>query len=342
MGHRIAYDPIGTGAVGDLLYRGDGRAAIDNTPYRPGGQDDGLVLASDAAPGNPPYKKEANGSYDYDPKVDPTFNQQLEDRAKLADIAYDKSVAQARAETPAGWTLEGPGSYFNRETGEAASAYLFRNNNTGQYVLAFPGTKITNLADSATNFAQGAGLESPEYSGAMKLAASVFNDLKGQKHVGRDDLEVVGHSLGGGLATAAAVANGLKATVFNPAGVHDNTMAAAVQPHFDSQGNVSPTAEQKDQYKQEMQKRISAFAVKYEALTSLQDKPGVAGLVMPHTFGTVYNMSTGGWYESAVDRLKIGDTRVLALPVVRALGLSTIGIDRQRMSSIRAALGDTP
>ena len=37
-------------------------------------------------------------------------------------------------------------------------------------------------------------------------------------------LSFTGHSLGGGLANANALATGLHATIFNPAGLHDNTI----------------------------------------------------------------------------------------------------------------------
>jgi hypothetical protein len=290
------------------------------------------------------YRRAANGSYDYDPKIDPAFNKELKDRAKLAVAAYNRAESDARRDMPKGWTYVQHENYEMKDREEkktAISAHLFRNNQTGKYVLAFRGTKITNLADAATNFAQGTGLPSGRYDAAMWLARVVSNELRQkQKGFQPGDLEVVGHSLGGGLATAAAVANGLKATVFNPAGIHANTMADAIQFHFNRERNASPTREQEDQYKREMHDRIDAFAVRYELLTSLQDKPGIAGLVMPHTFGTVYNMSKGDWYEKAVDRVKIGDVKVLALPVVRGLGLATIGIDRHLMSSVLKALGD--
>ena len=37
-------------------------------------------------------------------------------------------------------------------------------------------------------------------------------------------LTFTGHSLGGSLANANALATGLPATIYNPAGLHDNTV----------------------------------------------------------------------------------------------------------------------
>ena len=156
---------------------------------------------------------------------------------------------------------------------------LFKNNKTGQYVLAFRGTEITNLANAVTNFTQGVGLVGDVYRDAMTLAARVSQDLAENDRVSYGKLEVVGHSLGGGLATAAAIANGLSATVFNPAGLHTATLEAAFD-HFWSDtptGKKLTTAEEKTKYRESTKKLITVFAVKYEALTSLQDKPGLAG-----------------------------------------------------------------
>ena len=61
----------------------------------------------------------------------------------------------------------------------------------------------------------------------MKLAARISEELANKGILKYGDLQTTGHSLGGGLATAAAVANGLKATVFNPAGLLKNTLKEA-------------------------------------------------------------------------------------------------------------------
>src|SRR3546814_19457872 len=58
------------------------------------------------------------------------------------------------------------------------------------------------------------------------------------------DIIFSGHSLGGGLATAAGLATGAQTIVSNPAGVHPDTVADALAdrgPSFDNpDGNLSP------------------------------------------------------------------------------------------------------
>jgi putative lipase involved disintegration of autophagic bodies len=53
----------------------------------------------------------------------------------------------------------------------------------------------------------------------------------------RADVEIVGHSLGGGMASATSRASGLPATTFNSAGLSPNTVA-----QYGDQINVDPIA----------------------------------------------------------------------------------------------------
>ena len=68
------------------------------------------------------------------------------------------------------------------------------------------------------NMRQGLGMGSEQYEKSIKLAKKVNrNKPKGKQ------LTIAGHSLGGGLATAAGAATGSKTYAFCPAGVHPNT-----------------------------------------------------------------------------------------------------------------------
>jgi len=97
-------------------------------------------------------------------------------------------------------------------------AGIYRAESETRTALAFAGTDMTSIKDWTTNLAQGAGLQTQQYAEAVSLAKNVA--------LAFDKAEVIitGHSLGGGLATAAAAATGITAVVFNPAGVHDNTL----------------------------------------------------------------------------------------------------------------------
>lgn len=85
------------------------------------------------------------------------------------------------------------------------------------YVVSFRGTQ--SGADWAQNARQGLGFDSPYYEQAIEIGRKTA--LSGT------DVEFVGHSLGGGLASAAAVASGLDATTYNAAGLHGDTIEAA-------------------------------------------------------------------------------------------------------------------
>ena len=79
------------------------------------------------------------------------------------------------------------------------------------YMLAFRGTD--QRVDWPGNIKQGVGLRASQYEQAIKLAERVYDETGG-------NVMMVGHSLGGGLATAAAHATGARAVTFNAAGLH--------------------------------------------------------------------------------------------------------------------------
>ena len=86
------------------------------------------------------------------------------------------------------------------------------------YDLVFRGSTLAP-EDWQNNFAQNANNESSYYLRAVnignKLARSEF----------ADQVQMVGHSLGGGLASAAQGGSGAIATTFNAAGLHPKTVA---------------------------------------------------------------------------------------------------------------------
>ena len=112
-------------------------------------------------------------------------------------------------------------------TGFKADIYKDTN---GDYVLVYRGTYsdpdhpendlVHDWSKEWTddNMRQGLGMGSEQYKKSIKLAEKVnSNKPKGKQ------LTITGHSLGGGLATAAGAATGSKTYAFCPAGVHPNT-----------------------------------------------------------------------------------------------------------------------
>ena len=93
------------------------------------------------------------------------------------------------------------------------------NGEIDEYVLAFAGTTITDAEDWANNIAQLIGA-SPQYQETISVAREVHATVNGL------ELTYVGHSLGGGEATAASMATGAAAMTFNSAAVTDFTLSA--------------------------------------------------------------------------------------------------------------------
>ena len=85
-----------------------------------------------------------------------------------------------------------------------------------EYVLAFAGTNDNNdwKQDLNNFFAWGSA---SQYGNAITIGNKFASFYDGYEKT------IVGHSLGGGLATAAAMATGIKAITFNPASMSDYT-----------------------------------------------------------------------------------------------------------------------
>jgi len=109
--------------------------------------------------------------------------------------------------------------------------------------LVFRGTQDRH--DWKANLMQGLGLSSDHY----ERAASI-----GRKLAGDADVQLVGHSLGGGLASAAALTSGKPATTFDAAGLHSSTRRSLSGDGKSLHNGVE----------------ITAYHMKGEALTSLQ------------------------------------------------------------------------
>ena len=113
------------------------------------------------------------------------------------------------------------------KTGFKADIYKDKN---GDYVLVYRGTYsdpdhpendlVHDWSKEWTddNMRQGLGMGSEQYKKSIKLAEKVNSNKPKEKQ-----LTIAGHSLGGGLATAAGAATGSKTYAFCPAGVHPNT-----------------------------------------------------------------------------------------------------------------------
>lgn len=94
-------------------------------------------------------------------------------------------------------------------------AGVFKKNGTGDYSVVFKGT--TSGADWLQNLSQGGTGYANYYSRATEMGKRAAGGIG---YDGVNSVKFVGHSLGGGLASAAAHATGQPATTFNAAGLH--------------------------------------------------------------------------------------------------------------------------
>lgn len=100
-----------------------------------------------------------------------------------------------------------------------AEVYVQEINGQTSYTVAFRGSTPTQ-SDWVANGRQSVGLETDHYNRALEIGESLVVP-EGAR------VTITGHSLGGGLASAAALAAEMNATTFNAAGLHQNTIDAA-------------------------------------------------------------------------------------------------------------------
>jgi hypothetical protein len=190
--------------------------------------------------------------------------------ARIMDDLYDETFGRPTGQSVDGFTRLSderlrkvgidPAGLDDAKSGFKARLYCDAE---GRVVLAYSGTDEGK--DWLTNFGQGLGFETAQYNQAMALARQA-------KVAFGDDVVITGHSLGGGLAGAAAVATDTPAVTFNAAGVHDKTM---------SRIGLDPDAAALEAESG----LIRRYAVKNEILTDLQERTPIMRSLMPDAIG---------------------------------------------------------
>lgn len=159
--------------------------------------------------------------------------------AMMANGAYaPDSPAYRQALADAGWTALTPHAdgvsltdqHGNRIPLDPAllsddrsgfSAEIYQHEDGG-YVVAYRGSELgsqrSEIMDWVNNGQQGVGLDSAQYSSAIELAK------RAEQVFGDGNVALTGHSLGGGLASAASLATGASAVTFNSSGLSNETL----------------------------------------------------------------------------------------------------------------------
>lgn len=216
-------------------------APLRNEPVR-------LVAANDAAAGVDDPRTQALLAQDvYNDVAAPPPGYRVADQDDLRALNLDPSLLT-------------DGSF-------RARVYVTGEGDAAEYSIAFRGSQ--SAEDWLTNAQQGLGFDSVHYRAALAIGERVArSDIAGQ-------VRFTGHSLGGGLASAAAIAAGRPADIFNAAGLHQDTIdeAQAIR-----QAAGAPTAAQ-----------VDSWQVQGEILALMQD--GGDRLIspfldLPESYGT--------------------------------------------------------
>ncbi len=166
-----------------------------------------------------------------------------------------------------GGLLNKLGIPYDPKNGFAAGLYLGPD---GKYYLAMRGTQPTSGANWWANFKQALGFKSPQYEQAVNLARAADRAIGA---IG-GDLIIVGHSLGGGLASAGSYATGRDAITFNAAGL----------------SNRYATGDPGD---------IRAHYIQGDILSMAQD---YTPFIIPSAAGTRIPHGAAHWYEDPLSR----------------------------------------
>ncbi len=211
------------------------------------------------------------------------------ERARLAEDTY--KVGQG--EPPEGWErvtgealkkLGGTSELFPqlRKAFKAAEypdgyyAELYRSNpatfGEERFVLSFRGTQ--GKTDGAADLVQAFGGDTEQYSKAVKCAQKL-------KQVLGNKMDITGHSMGGGMATAAGIVTGSPVWAIDPAGVHPATLERAG----------------KDYSRNHAENYVHNFVAEGEILDTVQ-KPAVqravlGGVTLTSTVGGIALATTG-------------------------------------------------
>lgn len=192
-------------------------------------------------------------------------------RAEAADYVYkvdeyNRGHIKVLPEAPVGLQLQDPtqipglenATFTDKKTGFGAA--LFKSEINNETMLTFRGTNnaLTFKEDWGTNIAQGAGIENDQYNQAMRLAKQSKRSLE------KNSFSIVGHSLGGGLASASTAITGASGYTFNSAGLHPKTAPR--------QGGMN---------NEKASKLITSQWVKGDVLTSVQNylNPALTGIL---------------------------------------------------------------
>ncbi|HEX8659183.1 MAG TPA: type VI secretion system tube protein TssD [Hymenobacter sp.] len=259
-----------------------------------------------------------------------TRNNVAVERARLSEHAYHSDKFELDelgnpttlcTPEPEGWHMLNPSelkekygldqaALLDPKSGFKAALYLSSFERPPKLIIAYAGTE--DKKDIIADLQQGTGLKNEQYNRAMKLADAVLDK------VDKDEIETTGHSLGGGLASAATVVTGVKGYTFNAAGLHANTVK---RPPY----GVSRTA------MQEQGALIDAYRSTSDPLNNIQNGLNFPkGYIAPKALGTSYPVTPAPkWQHTWPELVKSNP-----LKAAKAMALHGHGVNPQMVDHI--------
>lgn len=240
------------------------RSAYENVRSQPGGSTEGAIAAAQLVGLKQQFDALTAGLSSAQ-ATDPNF---VRSRSGFNDmlLAYDSYFVHSVPELMPADTSRvrgkalvslAPGAlYDDANTGFSAS--LYKNRQSGHYTLAFRGTANPEGVDA--DYTQALGQPTKQYDQAVDLALELRAAL-------RDNLSFAGHSLGGGLASIAALKTDLQANTFNAAGLNPATVH-----RYQAAMGKAPAL-------------INAYFVRGEALSAAQDA-GPVKMALPTAYAS--------------------------------------------------------
>ncbi|GAA4027448.1 hypothetical protein GCM10022409_09300 [Hymenobacter glaciei] len=253
------------------------------------------------------------------------------ERARLSGHVYHSdefdldelgNPATLRIPEPEGWHMLNPAELgakgvspemlLDPKSGFKAALYQSSFERPPKLVIAYAGTE--DKPDILSDLRQGVGLKDAQYDRAMSLATSVANSGDPL------DMETTGHSLGGGLASAATVVTGIKSYTFNAAGLHTNTVKRA------------PYAVSRSVMK-EQGALIDAYRSTSDPLNNAQKASLVTrGVVLPKALGVPHLVAPAEKWKHGWSELVKGNP----LTAAKTMALHGHGISPQMVDHIEA------
>ena len=214
---------------------------------------------------------------------------------RLANAAYGHTP-------PSGWSAASttelqaigltPAMLSSSQSEFRAQVFVDRTATTPNYVVAFKGTTLTSKSDWSANAQQAVGRDTDHFNHALAIG----RDLSVPDGV---RVTLTGHSLGGGLASAASLTAELPATTFNASGLSDHTKQEAATFAGHDGSVVTPD--------------IRAYYVRGDILSAMQDGGDrVAGSLLGYWAGGPIGGAAGA---AALDLPEAVGTRIGLNPV---------------------------